>query len=66
MYIKGETTDKGRLVLTNACNGINFGDTISSAHTLDDYEEGEPLAIPGNITLTTSGSVTLQSSYDTL
>ena len=65
MYIKGETTDKGRLVLTNACNGINFGDTISSAHTLDDYEEGT-FDISGNITLTTSGSVTLQSSYDIL
>ena len=35
--------------------------SISSAHTLDDYEEGT-FDISGNITLATSGSVTLQSS----
>ena len=39
MYLNGECTNKGRLVLTNACNGINFGDTVSRVHTLDDYED---------------------------
>lgn len=62
--VSSATTNGGKI---ETSNGITFPATqsaCSNANTLDDYEEG--YHTPATVTCGTSGTVTLDSSYDTL
>ena len=56
------TVSRGNLVIGTAGKGIDFEDTGGTARVLDDYEEGTWTV---DMTMSTSGTVTVNGSYDT-